>query len=374
MAIDSLSGFFHAGGVSDTHQAQVSAARGDFMGNAVSQAPSPESLLADAAEELSFSADTTDDFELEEREERDRAEKAEEERVKLYQELMREAGKSDQLNQLRDSLRSRTDSRRALDKAREYFPDPSDAWAALRELQEELHAAGAEAALLEDLEAAAAELEQTEGPAVRAGIQGALAAAGYADLGSSDDMRDFYRRTVCGFSSVNEVFAHIREQYGDDFERAMDFLFSAISADISADTPSMGAPHLESVHHDLGRVRLTQSAYRLCETMMERWENVHGVKQGETGLTPMGLLGDIVALREMRFLGAGQIESILAKAGAPDIEREVLFLQELLSSVRNFPTALFDDEQGRMKVLDAVQEAVDQAVAREDEYLAQQEG
>ena len=51
-----------------------------------------------------------------------------------------------------------------------------------------------------------------------------------------------------------------------------------------------------------------------------------------------------------------------------------LFLQELLTTTRNFPTALFDDEQGRMKVLDAVQEAVDKAVEREDEYLAQQEG
>jgi type III secretion protein W len=35
---------------------------------------------------------------------------------------------------------------------------------------------------------------------------------------------------------------------------------------------------------------------------------------------------------------------------------------------------MFDGEQGRMKVMDAVQEAVDQAVQREDEYLAQQEG
>ena len=53
---------------------------------------------------------------------------------------------------------------------------------------------------------------------------------------------------------------------------------------------------------------------------------------------------------------------------------EVLFLQELLNTARNFPTAFFEDDQGRMKVLDAVQEAVDQAIAREDEYLAGQEG
>ena len=108
--------------------------------------------------------------------------------------------------------------------------------------------------------------------------------------------------------------------------------------------------------------------------MMERWQNVHGVPPREGGLTAMSLLGSIVGLREMRFIGASQIESILAKAGAPDIEREVLFLQELLSTTRKFPSALFDDDQGRMKVLDAVQEAVDRAIEREDEYLAKQEG
>lgn len=372
MAIDSISGAFHAGG--QIHQTETSSVRGEFMGNAVARAASPESLLAEAAEELSFSVDTTDDFELEERKERDRVKKSEEERVKLYQELMHEAGKGEQINNLRDSLRNRADSRRALDKAREYFPDPSDAWAALRQMQEELRGEGADATLLRDVDAALAEMEAQEGPAIRAGVHGALASAGFGDLGSSDDMRDFYRRTVCEFSSVNEVFAHVLEKYGGDFEQAMDFLFSALSADMASDTPSMGIPHLESIHASLGKVRLTQSAYRLCETMMDRWRNVHGVNPASGGLTALDLLGDIVNLRDRRFLGAPQIEAILARACAPDIEREVLFLQEMLKTARDFPAALFDDEQGRMKVLDAVQEAVDRAVEREDEYLAQQEG
>ncbi|MBQ9104524.1 MAG: TyeA family type III secretion system gatekeeper subunit, partial [Mailhella sp.] len=53
---------------------------------------------------------------------------------------------------------------------------------------------------------------------------------------------------------------------------------------------------------------------------------------------------------------------------------EVLFVQELMNASRKFPSALFGDDQGRMKVLDAIQESIDGAVAREDEWLAQQEG
>ena len=372
MAIDSISGSFRA--ADQLHHTETSSVRGDFMGNAVTHVSSPESLLAEAAEELSFSVDTTDEFELEDRKERDRIKKSEEDRVKLYQELMHEAGKGEQINNLRDSLRNRADSRRALDKVREYFPDPSDAWAALRQMQEELRKEGADESLLRDVDAAIAEMEERQGPEIRAGLHGALTAAGFADLGGSDEMRDFYRRTVCEFSSVNEVFAHVLEKYGGNFEEAMNFLFAALSADMASDAPSMGRPHLESIHTSLGKVRLTQSAYRLCETMMDRWSNVHGVRPSSGGLTALDLLGSIVDLREKRFLGAGQIEDILARAKAPDIEREVLFLQELLKTTRDFPTALFDDEQGRMKVLDAVQEAVDRAVEREDEYLAQQEG
>ena len=371
MAIDSVSGFFQTGNI--MHQAEASAAKGSFKGNSVSSVPTPESLLADAAEELSFSADTTDEFELRDRRERDKISKSLADRVRLYQELMHQAGKSEQMDQLRDSLKTRSDGRHALDKAREFFPDPSDAWAALKELEEEFRSSGADKAVLEDIESALAQMEEKEGASIRAGIQGALSSAGFEDVGSVDEMRDLYRQTVCEFQAVKEVFSHVLEKYGaDGFDRAMDFLFSALGADLASDQPSMGEAHLESVQSSLGQVRLTQSAFRLCEQMVVRWEKVHGVSQ--QNFTAMALLGDVVSLSEKRFLGASDVESIMAKAGPPDIEHEVLFLQELLSTVRKFPVGLFDGDQGRMKVMDVVQEAVDLAVTREDEYLAQLEG
>ena len=372
MPIDAIQNPF--GSYAAQGAAPAAAESGRFMGCAVQVAPTPEELLADAAEELSFSADTTDDFELEERKEKDKSMQAQTERVRLYQELMHQAGKSEQMGKLRDSLRAREDSRRALDKAREFFPDPSDAWAALLEIRDELKKSGADPALVRDLEDAASEMEERDGAAIRAGIQGALTAGGYDDVGTADALRDLYRQTACSFTSVGDVFENIQSEHGGDFDRAMDFLFSALSADIASDSPSMGRAHLEGVHESLGKVRLTQSAYRLCQSMLQRWEDVHGIKNVQNGLTAMQLLKDVLSFKEMRFLGGVHIEPLLQKAHAPDIEHEVLFLQELLSTARSFPVALFDDEQGRMKVMDAVQEAVDQAIAREDEYLAQQGG
>lgn len=71
-----------AGGA--TASAASSLATGSLMGNAAAQVEDPMSLLADAAEELTFAADTTDEYELEDRKERERAESAYAERVKLY--------------------------------------------------------------------------------------------------------------------------------------------------------------------------------------------------------------------------------------------------------------------------------------------------
>ena len=110
------------------------AATGLLMGQAAQLVDSPMDLLADAAEELTFGADTTDEFELEEREERDRAAEAMEERVRLYQDLMHEAGKSEDIDRLRDGIRAREGQESALRQARSRFPDPSDAWAALAEV------------------------------------------------------------------------------------------------------------------------------------------------------------------------------------------------------------------------------------------------
>lgn len=345
-------------------------AAGSLMGNAAVQVEDPMSLLADAAEELTFAADTTDEFELEDRKERERAEESLAERVKLYQDLMHEAGKAQDIDRLKDSLRAREGREKAAREALYRFPDPSDAYAALSDALESLsNDPSVDPAVLEDVRQGLAELEAEHGPRIRSGIQGALAAAGYADLDRTDNLRDLYRQTVCDFTDVNAAFAHIHEKYGDvGFDKAMDFLFNALSNDLATDVPSMETTHLENVHANLEQVRLLQSTHVQCERLLQRWESVHGV--ADAALTPMELLGDMVNLRNENFLGAMHIDRIAAKAKAPDIERQVLFLQELLNMTRNLPVRLFDGEQGRMKVLDAVQEAVDNAIQREDEYLA----
>lgn len=335
---------------------------------------SPMSLLADAAEELTFAVDTTDEFELDERKEKDKTDKALAERVQLYKELMHEAGQSRELDMLKDSLKSKAGREGALREAQRHFPDPSDAWVALADALAELEKdASVAPEVLEEIRGAMDELDASHGAAIRTGMQGALHAAGYSDIGTMDDLRGLYRQATCDFTNVSAVFEHIHASYGDmGFDRAMDFLFGTLSADLSMDVPSMESKHLENVYGSLGQVRLLQSAYVQCDKVLDRWENVHGISVRDSSLSSMDFLGEMVKLRDENFLGAMHIEQLASRFKAPDIEREVLCLQELLTMARGLPSQLFDGDQGRMKVIDAIQDAVDKAVTREDEFLASQ--
>lgn len=219
---------------------------------------------------------------------------------------------------------------------------------------------------LRGVDEALAELEAAEGPAIRSGICGALNARGFGSLGSPSELGALYRGAVCDFADVNELYAHIQEAYGNDFDAALDFLYKALASDMAADVPSMEKTHLEHVNAGFGELRSLQSARSLCAKLLDRWASVHGVKN--CPLDDMALLGKVVGLRREHFISGSQIARFADEAKAPDIERKVLFLQELLNTTRSFAPSLFDGNEGRMKVLDAVQDAVDAAIAEEDAW------
>lgn len=356
-----------AGGASEAQ-----AASGAFMGYAAAVVIDPMSLLADAAEELTFSVDTTDEFELSEREEEDKALKSQEERLRLYKDLMHQLGKTEELNQLVSQLLNSRTKSDVMRQVRERFPDSSDAFAALDHALEELEKKGAPEESVQAVRDAREDLLAEEGPAVRAGMQAMLSAREYGDLDAGDALRGLYRRAVCDFSGVNELFNHILDKYGQDkFDQAIGFLTRALGSDLSADVPSMEKTHLENVNANLGLVRLVQSAHVLCGRVMDRWRNVHGIEN--CPLDSRALLGKILALKGENFLSAANFERIATEAMPPDIEREVLFLQEVMQMVRSMPSQLFDGHSGHLKVLDAVQDAVDNAIGREDAFYAAQE-
>lgn len=358
---------------SPTATASTAAAQGSLLGCVATVVNSPMSLLANAAEEMTFANDTTDEFELAERKERDSVDNATRDRVEMYKDLMREAGGAQKLDGLKDSIKGRAGKEHALRSVRQSYPDSSDAFAALNGILDDLtkeKALGKDISqdVLDGIKAAIDTMEAEDGPAIRAGIQAAMEAKNFTGLGSDHSLRGLYRQVATEFQDVNDLYAHIQTKYGDNFDLALDFLYKTIGNDLATDVPSMETQHLESVNNNLGVLRQLQSAHSLCNTLLNRWSDVHGITDHK--LDSMQLLGEIVSLRKENFIGGSRINEIAQKAAPPDIEHKVLFLQEMLNTTRMFTPSLFDGNEGRMKVINAVQDAVDIAVTEEDAYLA----
>lgn len=371
MAADFVINQFATRNVSTESRADSASQVGRLSGLQVREAPTAQSLLSDAAEELTFSVDNTEELELKERPQKESAkDEGLLEKVKLYRELMwSQRSLKDKLGALRRFLETNRDPGAALQKAREHFPDPTQAWAALKSIQEEMEREGAPPEVRRAVEEALATLEAEDGPRIRAGLEGALAGAAYPGLGSPLDLGESYRQVSCDFRGPVDMLEHVLEKFGPDrFEEAMDFLSKSLASDLGSAGDGPEKAHLETVGRGLGQVRILKSAHALSERLLDRWSRVHGVAGGD--LTPMDVLREVMSMGRESYLPQSRLEALAGRARPPDLEREVLFLQEFLSTARSFSPQLFEGPENRMKFIAALQETVDAAIAREDAYLA----
>jgi type III secretion protein W len=346
---------------------------GKLAGFEVRDAHNPLSVLEDSAEELTFEADNTEELALKERKTKEGGEQSSLiATVKLYQEVMEQSWRQKDAELLFTFLRNNRSAEAALSKVREWAGgDPSETWAFLKQAAEKLQNDAPQAALTAISEAIA-QLEKEAGPRIQTGILGAVEGMQHPELGSATLQGDNYRQVACTFYDQPEaMFNFILEKYGmENFEAGLDFLFRTLANDLATDAPSHGKTHLEAVGQSLGNARILNSAHTLSARFLDRWETVHGVK--DCALTPMQFLQELLHLKQDRYLSANSFQTLMQSSRAPDIEHEVLFAQELLGTARNFSPLFFDGVENRAKFIDAVQEAVDNAITREDEWLASQ--
>ncbi len=343
---------------------------GKMLGQQVVVVSSPLSLLADAAEELTFSIDNTKELELKERKEKDNANGILKKRVELYKELMHQLGQTDKMNMLKKNIQSMVQKEQILKEVFSQFPDYTDAYVLLELVYDELNDQDNSTQEVKNtIKESIDELVTHYEKEINLGLHGALSALGYEDLGSTKEIRDFYRKSILDFHTVKDTFMYVQEKFGNQgFSRAMDYLFSTLSLDINSLLPSIDKTQLEFIYNNLGKVRLLHSSYEFCEELVNRWEQVYKII--DNNLSAMNLLSSLITFGEIQFLSVAQIETVVQKANAPDIEKEVLFLQDFINMVKKLPENMYSDNKIYQNILDSCQKALDKAIEREDEYLA----
>jgi type III secretion protein W len=346
---------------------------GQYRGQQVTQKTDIMSLIADAAEELTFVASEKVEKKLAKRKIGKKAgmKSSALERAEFYLKRLPDLGRPEKLQQFLEHVKKQgaMSPRRLMEEAGKFFKDISHQYAGLSFAKEMIEQEGGQEELSASLKGALDECLKAHGPEIKAGLNMSEIARDFSEqgLGKVQGLRDFYRDMVLKYEGFNETYRSILERYGESgFIQAKDFLIKAVGADLQSQGPSVSPVELKRVIDDLYQLEALGNLHRDCSALLEKLGKGFGIK---SEITPQDLMGRIMALKEEQWITGNSIEGIVQSVGIRDIETRIYFLRELKNLVRDIPLKVYGDTESREKFLDAVQEAMDKAIESEEEAL-----
>ncbi|WP_399424511.1 TyeA family type III secretion system gatekeeper subunit [Vibrio campbellii] len=81
------------------------------------------------------------------------------------------------------------------------------------------------------------------------------------------------------------------------------------------------------------------------------------------------LMSDVIALVEQRWVGSAEIWNLVNAMELVSTERKISFFRELHKLIRHIPIDVFNDEEQRQNLIQAVQKALDEAIDLEEEEM-----
>ena len=363
---------FNTGGSDDSSDTST----GTYRGRRVLTVPNPLSMIEEAAEEVGMEAEERMDRRLEER--RASHGRTESPKKSAMTSLLTGESEADAQSEsildreeLEDYVRYLEDHRNSsekevLDEAERRFADVSDQYQAMAEAGTLLGDGEENAGLRQALDRAEANLLETSGPAVRAGLNIveaalALASSGFAPV---DEIRDFYRKSILDFASVADLYAKIIQRFGKEkFQTSVEFLLRASGQDLESAGPSISKEQLRSVTDQLYDVEVLGNMHRNLSDLLDRTRELF--KQG-LHAEAFDLMSEILRLTGERWIRAEDFQQMLEKAEIADLHASIYFLTALREQIRLIPLKVYPSTESRGKMLDAAQIALDGIVEKDE--------
>lgn len=346
---------------------------GVYRGQEAASAPDMQSMIQDSAEEMTFGMAEKVEKKLSAR--KMGREGIRESRLialinKLQQALPdfnRDGQAAKFMQQLLQMLKQGGGAAGALQLARQFYQDPSHQFAALQTARELFGESPETEALTAVLDQALAELEQEQGPSIRAGFNISQAAAEMEREGLSDiqQLRDLYRAGVLGFEDVIQAYETVIREYGaEKFDKALEFLMKAVSADLESMTPSTDPLALKEATDGLFYTRMLGGMHGDMAALIERMNTQFGVVMR---CVPQDLMREMINLLKQQFVSEGHFRTVVDYCGRAQIEARIDFLREWLARLRRLPLKIYTRPDQRSKLLDAGQTALDGLITEEEE-------
>ena len=348
----------------------ATAQRGEYRGERVVAIADAASLLEAAAEELTFSISEQVEKDLSKRE---IGEGQHDHRVKVEVMIEQYSKKLpdlpiEKLKLFLTYLKSRPDLSAAQIRAEanSRFGEVSHQYAALTCAQQSLAAAVGLEPLQGELSTALDALLNEHGAAIRAGLNISVTAQTFADprLGDIGALRDFYQATVLDFDSLADAYGAIIARYGEaDFAQALAFLLKAAGDDLAAKGPSTPTTELKAIVDELYRLEVLSGLREQSQALVSALRARAAIREDYSGHS---LLQGILKLKEERWLDAHHVLAIGQDMGFREPDAEIYWLRGLSELTREIPLKAYQDPANREKLRAAVQDALDDAIAREE--------
>jgi len=273
------------------------------------------------------------------------------------------------------------------------FPDPSVRFGVIQAMAADLGGGGgdgtSEEALREHLQEYGAKLEKEHGPAIAAGnnivpVLNDLIQSRPQDAG---DVRDFYRQAVLGYQSPSESYRYIATHLGQfnggpdtpgaspvadgpEFEKhfsvTIDFLASALAADLAATRPSGEPARLGEVVDGLYQVRFLGNAHASCRDLLSKF---HKSTNNSVPVAPFRLMTGMLDSANGGRVSDADFVRMASDFNLPPLEPTINFLTQFRDVARNLPPRAYDKPETRERVLDAMQKAIDHSIDEEEAAL-----
>ena len=273
------------------------------------------------------------------------------------------------------------------------FPDPSVRFGVIQAMAADLGGGGgdgtSEEALREHLQEYGAKLEKEHGPAIAAGnnIAPVLNDLVQSRPDDAGDVRDFYRQAVLGYQSPSESYRYIAMHLGQfnggpdtpgaspvadgpEFEKhfsvTIDFLSSALAADLAATRPSGEPARLGEVVDGLYQVRFLGNAHASCRDLLSKF---HKSTNNSVPVAPFRLMTGMLDSANGGRVSDADFLRMASDFNLPPLEPTINFLTQFRDVARNLPPRAYDKPETRERVLDAMQKAIDHSIDEEEATL-----
>lgn len=288
------------------------------------------------------------------------------EEIEAYLEAARSLDDPKKLADLAKRMQSGQENPRQL--ARQQSQDPAQQFMLMQYALAEGERSGAPAQGLDDLRDALADLEMEAGPQIRAGLNTIGTAAEVAH--TRDDIAVFqgaYRDVVLGDSSLAQtlklVFNRLGGAEGEDLAKGISNLIKAMGADLAAARPSTDSNRLHALVQDLYQLEVTATVMDGCRDLGQVLKQKYGVSD----FKPAVLMNELITLTGEKWVTGARFTGLAHKLGVDTVGGEIALQTGTKGLLRTMPPKVFPDPDSRQAVLNAVQEALDVAIDKEED-------